>query len=218
MFGGSCNFLLDQWRANVTYYVSEYAASVDAWEIWNEPNSVTSGWQINVDYLSIVQVASPIIRQYDPSAKIVLFGGLQLYTGSSETAYILERDMMFAQNLSKMGIAQYGDVISLHAYPWGKEFSELARDSYASSLEFYSSLFPKSMEIWVTETGQNVTTSGEEEQAQYLSEALDFFSSKVSHVFWYALHDDTVNGDFGLIQPSGVPRDAFTVLSGKLNR
>ena len=41
MFNKNCAFTLEEWRGNVTHYVTEYADYVDAWEIWNEPTSPT---------------------------------------------------------------------------------------------------------------------------------------------------------------------------------
>ena len=91
MFNESTIFTLEEWRGNVTYYVSQYADHVDAWEIYNEPanprytlaperfNSTESMSKIVAFYFSMVEIASPIIRQYDPTAKIVLFGGLNLW-------------------------------------------------------------------------------------------------------------------------------------------
>jgi hypothetical protein len=98
--------------------------------------------------------------------------------------------------------------------PWGKEFTDAVKDSYTASLEYYSGLFNQSLEIWVTETGQNITTSGKLEQAQYLSEALDYFSdTSVSRVFWYALHDEnSTRCDFGLIGANMQPRQAYATL------
>ena len=82
MFDKSCSFTLDQWSSAVSTNVSKYASSVDAWEIWNEPASTQEGWQLQPDYFLMVKIASPIIRQNDPTAKIVLLGGLQLYNSS----------------------------------------------------------------------------------------------------------------------------------------
>jgi hypothetical protein len=77
MFNQTTTFTLEEWRDAVTHYVSRYSNNVDAWEIWNEP--AHPSYPLSVErYYSMVQIASPIIRQYDPSAKIVLFGGLQL--------------------------------------------------------------------------------------------------------------------------------------------
>ena len=41
MFNKSSIFTLEEWRSNVTHYVSQYADYVDAWEIWNEPANPT---------------------------------------------------------------------------------------------------------------------------------------------------------------------------------
>ena len=65
-------------------------------------------------YYSMAQTVYPIIRQYDPTAKIVLFGGLNLYSGSEQH---LTFDEDFAKQLANMNIEQYGDAISIHAYP-----------------------------------------------------------------------------------------------------
>ena len=219
MFNQNCTFTLEEWRGNVTHYVTQYANYVDAWEIWNEPTSTTPGWQLQVDYLSMVQIASQIIRQNDPTAKIILFGGLQLYTGGSETAYSLAEDREFARNLSSLNFMQYGDAISVHAYPWGGQVNKSVWTAYSASLVEYRTIFDNSsLDIWVTETGQNITDSGEEGQAQYLKDALSFFNGNASHVFWYALHDEnTSKGDFGLIRNGTTPRQAYTQMQESLN-
>lgn len=129
MFSKRTMFTLEEWRGNVTYYVSQYADYVDAWEIWNEPANPTypllaldvSGRenmsQVVQFYFLMVQVASPIIRQYDSSAKIVLFGGLNLWSGGAPH---LDLDKEFALQLAAMNVTQYGDALSVHAYPWGE--------------------------------------------------------------------------------------------------
>jgi hypothetical protein len=214
MFNKSCIFTLDDWKSNVTYYVSQYAPYVDAWEIWNEPTSPNPDWQLQVDYLSMAQTASLVIREYDPAAKIVLLGGMQLYTGSS-TDY-LEGDKVFAANLSAQNITKYGDAISVHAYPWSGNVTSSVWDNYKSSLEFYRGLFP-GMEIWVTETGQPIEDADETGQSQYLNTALSFFKDKADKVFWYALHDSVDDGkSFGLIQNNGNPREAYNTLQKAL--
>jgi hypothetical protein len=214
MLNQSCSFTLDQWRSAVSSNVSKYAPYVDAWEIWNEPASTEPGWQLQADYLSMVQIASPIIRSTDPTAKIVLLGGLQLYKGSPN---VPAEDKAFAENLP-INITDYGDAISVHAYPWGNTASSVWVSQYSSSLQYYNQLFD-SLEVWVTETGQNITDCGgnEQLQAQYLSDSLNFFNGKVSHVFWYALYDDnSIMGDFGLIQGAVNPRSCYTELRALL--
>ena len=224
MFNKSSTFTLEEWRGNVTYYVSQYAEYVDAWEIWNEPANPTYPLldftlpsQENMSkivqfYFSMVQTASPIIRQYDPSAKIVLLGGLNLWSGNDPH---LELDKEFAQELAVLSIAQYGDAFSVHSYPWGKSKSSIW-ENYSDSLAYYQELHP-SLEIWVTETGYPLEYEGEEGQAQYMRDALDYFTGKAAKFFWYSLLDNAwEDQSFGLID-EGTPRLAYYELKNKLN-
>ena len=227
MFNQSITFTLEEWRGNVTYYVSQYADYVDAWEIWSEPANPTYPL-LNLDitsqenmsriiefYFSMVQTASPIIRQYDPSAKIVLFGGLNLWSGNDSN---LELDKEFARQLAALNIEQYGDAISIHAYPWMNQTEPLVWDRYTESLSYYRGLFTnKSLEIWVTETGQSIEASGEGEQAQYMAVALGYFQGKVTLLFWYSLVDNTADQkSFGLIGNATTPGLAYYVLQKQL--
>jgi len=226
MFNQTTTFTLEEWRDNVTYYVSQYADYVDAWEIWNEPANPTYPLlnlnitvqenmnQIVEFYYSMVQTASPIIRQYDPSAKIVLFGGLNLWSGGDPN---LALDKEFARQLAAMNIEQYGDAISVHAYPWMNQTEPWVWDRYNESLAYYRGLFTnKSLEIWVTETGQPIEADGEAGQAQYMADALGYFQGKVTRLFWYSLLDNAADQkSFGLIG-NETPRLAYYVLQKQL--
>lgn len=227
MFNQSVVFTLEEWRANVTWYVSEYADFTDAWEIWNEPASLMYPvLGLNVShpenlttvaefYFLMAQTAYPIIRQHDPSAKIVLLGGLNLWSGG---AINLDLDMQFARQLVGMGILQYGNAISVHAYPWAEQVAPDVWEKYGDSLAYYRGLFPQnsSMEVWATETGHPVDFSGEDAQAQYMSGALEYFEGKVTRVFWYSLLDYSADGhSFGLVA-NGTMRPAYHVLQEQM--
>jgi hypothetical protein len=217
MFDKSTVFSINDWQRNVTYYVSQNP-NVDAWEIWNEPADtnyplMTLNANNNLDqtvqnYYSMVQTASPIIRSYTQTAKIVLLGGLQLYSDNTQQNV----DLQFANQLAETNLSSYGDVISVHAYTWNKN-SQIIFEKYSQSLEKYTSLFP-TKEVWITETGKTIEDSGEGGQAQYISDLLPFLQDKVSNVFWYSLHDnnDEVTRNppqhFGLIGDNGI-REAY---------
>lgn len=218
MFDQQTTFTLEEWHDNVTHYVSQYANDVDAWEIWNEPanpnytlstkkyNSTENMSQIVEFYFSMVEIASPIIRDYDPSAKIVLFGGLNLWSRDDPN---LGLDKNFAQQLADMGIEQYGDAVSVHAYPWMEKVEPLIWEKYSDSLAFYRELYP-SLEIWVTETGHPIDFGGESAQAQYMHDSLDYFEGKVTMFFWYSLVDNAwEDRSFGLIDGDETPRLAY---------
>jgi hypothetical protein len=222
MFNQSSVFTLKDWTDNVAHYVSQYADYVDAWEIYNEPTSLTyplldldlMGAQNQtrltaiVDfYAEMVQTAAPIIRQYDPTAKILLLGGCHLYTGGDPQLAV---DEAFAEQLAAKGIAQYGDGVSLHAYPWNQSDLAALHQNYAAGLAFYRNLFGGSLEVWVTETGKPLEETAEAGQATYLADALDYFDGQVDRVFWYLLQDYPDDaGGFGLIGVDGKPRLAY---------
>ncbi len=223
MFTNSTMFTLEEWRGNVTHYVSQYAEYVDAWEIYNEPanpnytlssekyNSKENMSQIVEFYFSMVEIASPIIREYDPSAKIVLFGGLNLWSGGE---YNLALDKEFAQELAVLNIEQYGDAVSIHAYPWSAKIEPTVWQRYDEALDYYRDLF--TLEFWVTETGHYVDVEGEEGQARYMHDALAYFKGKVARFFWYSLVDNAWEDQcFGLID-EGTPRLAYYELKNKL--
>ena len=189
------HFTLTDWQSNVTDYVGKYAGFVDAWEIWNEPSSLDYPVPAT-KYFEMARIASPIIRQYDPSAKILLFGGFHLFSNGSSN---LDTDIAYARQLAEGNITMYGDVISVHAYTWGNNES-VVWERYTESLSIYRSLFG-SLEVWVTETGKPLEEGNETITAQYLSDAYRFFSEEtdVAKVFWYLLSDYSYDGEsFGL--------------------
>jgi hypothetical protein len=212
MFNQQLTFTLEEWRDNVTYYVSQYADHVDAWEIWNKP--ANPNYTLSVEkYHLMVQTASPIIRRYDPSAKIVLFGGLNLWSGS-DPHLALDKD--FAEQIATINIEQYGDTLSVHAYPWMEKVESWIWEKYTDSLAYYQERYP-SLEIWVTETGHPVEFEGEEGQARYMCDAIQYFKGKVTQLFWYSLLDNAwEENDFGLIG-DGTPRLAYYELKNELN-
>ena len=158
----------------------------------------------------MVQIAEPIIRQYDPTAKILLCGGLNLNSGN---AWNLKIDESFAEQLAAKNITQFGDGFSMHAYPWGNQTGQKLWQQYSESLAFYRSVFcsNRPLEVWVTETGQNIEDSNIGLQAQYLSDSYGFFHGKVNEVFWYLLKDNIQEKSFGLIQ-NGTTRPAYQEL------
>jgi hypothetical protein len=206
-------FSLDEWESSIRASVAKYNASVDAWEIWNEPlypsNPITAE-----RYYDMLRTAYPIIKNMNPRSVVIMGGGLHLNTGGDPW---LARDKSFAQRLSNLGADQYADAISFHAYPWTRVVDNWVWNNYAESLNFYRSLFKKQLQIWITETGQPAEFDGEQSQAKYMTDALDFFGARgIDNVFWYELRDNpkwtTEWPTFGLLSELLKPRLAFSSL------
>lgn len=172
-------------------------------------------WAQSFNSFKMVQTASPIIRQYDATAKIILFGGLNLWSGGDANLVL---DKEFARQLAAMNIQQYDGAISVHAYPWTGQVQPYVWGNYTESLAYYRGLFTnKSLEIWVTETGQSIEDGGEDGQVRYMADALAYFQGNVTRVFWYSLVDNAQDlGSFGLIGNETTPRPAYVVFQKQL--
>ena len=117
--------------------------------------------------------------------------------------------------MAVLNIGQYGDALSVHAYPW-ETMKQSIWEKYRDLLAFYQELYP-SLEIWLTETGYPLEYEGEKGQAQYMNDALDYFEGKVTRFFWYSLLDNVwEDQSFGLIV-EGMPRLAYYELRSKLD-
>ena len=69
----------------------------------------------------------------------------------------------------------------IHAYPCTEKVESGIWEEYNQSLAYYRGLF--NMEIWVTETGYGADSEGEIGQAQYMSDALQYFNGESLEVF-----------------------------------
>jgi hypothetical protein len=98
---------LVKWQAFVRQLVSHYRGRVQAWEIWNEPNST---FQPDF-YARMVKLAAEAIRQADPDAMVVAMGG----PGIPEyiTSVITELERQYPQ----WPWRSFLDVLSIHLYP-----------------------------------------------------------------------------------------------------
>ncbi|MCW3995351.1 MAG: hypothetical protein NWE98_04275 [Candidatus Bathyarchaeota archaeon] len=177
-------------------------------------NSSKTDYNENIDkivdyYFSMVQTACPIIRKHDPNAKILLFGGLNLYSQQAPNA---ELDKDFASRLAPKNVGRFGDAVSIHAYTWNETYPTVMYRQYDASLTFYNGLFNGKLELWITETGKPLEEAGEVAQAQCLADALDFFQGRASHVFWYSLLDNPGEYRFGLVEADLTPRPAYLKL------
>jgi hypothetical protein len=205
------NFTLNDWEQAVALSVGRYK-HVDAWEVWNEPeypsNPITAE-----RYFAMLQIAYSIIKEHAPGSKVLMGGGLHLNTGGDAW---LRCDEAFAKRLSELGADRYADGISFHAYPWTSQVGNWVWGRYDESLGFYSSLFKKNLEVWITETGYPAQVGGETSQATYLAQAVSFFGMRaVNAIFWYELRDTPYSDPtptFGLLTDTLTPRPAYYAL------
>jgi hypothetical protein len=207
------NFTTDEWAEAVRYAATRYQRNVDAWEIWNEPESPLQPMDAQI-YFNLLRVAYPILKESCPHAPVLMGGGLQLNSGDDPW---LSRDEAFAKEIFELGAEDYADGISFHAYPWTQELADWVWANYSASLAFYQLLAKKPLEIWITETGRPAEFEGEKDQANYLADTILFFRNrKVSRIFWYELRDTpewtAENPTFGLLTENLTPRASYFAL------
>lgn len=82
---------------------------ITMWEVWNEPDY--PGWWKGVpdpdEYLALLEVVAPAIKQADPSAQVVL-GSMTNAGGGSKGGFL--------EQLYQRGAANYFDVLSINPY------------------------------------------------------------------------------------------------------
>lgn len=94
---------LDKYAQIVEDCVKRYGDRIDCYEIWNEAD-IQQFWRGTTDeYVAMVKRIVPIIRQYDPSAKIILTG----LAGWNEP---------FIRKLQDSGALKMVDMFTLHPY------------------------------------------------------------------------------------------------------
>jgi polysaccharide biosynthesis protein PslG len=208
---GQQNGLPDQgaWTRYVDAVTRRYAGSVDAWEIWNEPNlgQFFKGtvWQ----YIDVVlKPASPIIRRNAPGALIAAPG----------ITHILEAwpDFWMTQ-LRWFDVLDTFDVVAYHLYA----NSNVAKfKERMSKSEFLAPSVRRVMEVsglagkpfWLTEYGCDVdeNVGGEEAQGDCLVGMAQVMKDLpwVSGWFTYAMND----GTWALLRQDGTERPAVAKL------
>lgn len=205
-------------RSAFTRYASFVAEQtkdlVDALEIWNE-------WDIDIggglagrpeDYIALLREVVPAIRRIAPSIKII---------GGSVTPEGVDRGYLRA--LIDLGLLDWVDAISVHAYVWSRDASTPAD----AAIWLHKLLrYTRGKPLHVTEIGWPTHKAfmrrregvSESTQRDYVCQTTSLFAAipSVKSVFFYGLLDEGVNDSnpehrFGLIRQNGDPRPAFAV-------
>lgn len=161
---------------------------VDAWQIWNEPNT-TRFWTGNVsNYVELLKVAYPAAKAGDPTSP-VLFGGLSL------------SDWPWVRDAYAAGAKGSFDAMAVHPYTYcgstgpddvRTSNGRITRDSFTGYREVYAEMTAAgdgAKNIWVTEFGWNTSTKpcdpgagywsggvSEDQQAKNISRAYEIFA------------------------------------------
>lgn len=193
----------NEWKQFVRTTVKRYRNYVDAWEIWNEPDSATylqpNTWKT---YRPLLKAGSSMIREYDPDA-IVLNGAI------ADIA-----DHSFTNKLYSNG-SRYFDELNVHLYycdEYRDDHKSLAR--LASDWERYVHLVRRHRPqepIWITELGCSTGLDGVNKKfvKQYLRSAtkLLLHYNIIRPILLYTIRDrmylEDYEAEFGLLTETG---------------
>ena len=240
------NAQIAAWQQFLSNFVHRYGAHGSFWaahpnlpyhpaasyEIWNEPNLKLfwGGTPNAADYLGLLRISKPVIKQADPSAKVI-FAGLYPFPRPQYGVKALKFLNSFFRH---KGAKKSFDALSLHPYSFiPKQVVPTVR------------LFRKNLNahragkkpIWITELGW--ATSGhdwaispfkatEAQQAQYLTQSFNKLirargQLRLQRIFWHEWqdHPDPDGSWFvkmGLLRSDGSPKPAYSAYQAEALR
>lgn len=211
---------------------------VDAYEIWNEPDS-TGFFTGNVDdYAALLEAAYGQIKQWDLVGNTVVLGGLTY------------NDTDWLERLYSVGsdIPLYFDVVAVHPY---QSPSDMPPECPPTTMWRLSSVAwirrvmvdhgDSETPIWITEFGWSSHPNlpgfpnwqlgvDEERQADYAVRALRFIASDLPYVqkaFWYDASDSAIDypavalrvheNSFGLLRRDLSPKPVYDAIARYLS-
>jgi hypothetical protein len=163
----SGNGAMTPWLNFVSAVVSRYKGSVDAWEVWNEPNL---GWSPAVSpsaYAYLVSQTAPLIRAAQPSAFLIL-GGTSLVdltylqavlptVGGLVNAVGIHPYRQFPEQAQDAFIAISTTTLPPNGIKPNASFTATGASSYAGEIGLIKSMLStlglSTLQIWSTETG-----------------------------------------------------------------
>lgn len=158
---------------------AHFRGRVAAYEIWNEPNSVTS-WTSGPQgpepavYTAMLKAAYPAIKGADRSALVI--GGV---VGAVVQFFALTTDpVTFVEQMYGAGAAGSFDALSFHPYLYNNEFSKgrgTANTPLSQTEGIHRAMAANGdggKKIWATEYGEPTSAVDEATQAAYLTDFL----------------------------------------------
>lgn len=133
---------LDAWEEYCKMMASELKGYTDYFEIWNEYNinMFNTSNQPPEVYVELLKRAYRAIKAENPNA--VIIGGCPS-----------EVDLVFLENIFKLGALQYMDVVSVHPYDWTGQFREGRYVKSMTSVKELMEKYGKVLPLWNTELG-----------------------------------------------------------------
>lgn len=209
---------------------ARYAGRVQAWEIWNEPNSARFWAPVPdaVAYAELLEAATAAIRAVAPAGTTIVTGGLAPAVDARDRSEVAP-DTFLREVLAHTTAF---DAVGSHPY----SFPALPSDPSTSTWNsFYRlPLLRRALDdagldrpVWVTEfgapTGEGPGAVSDQRQAEIVVDGIRRATTLgwVERVFLFTHRDSPgdpldVEAHFGLLRLDGTPKPAFDALTATL--
>jgi YVTN family beta-propeller protein/VCBS repeat-containing protein len=211
-----------QFAAFAGLAAARYKGKVTAWEVWNEPNSITF-WQPGpnaAQYTALLKAAYPAIKAADPNAVVVAAS-----VGSTLDWFgLTENPVRFVSEMYDAGAAGYFDALSFHPYHYTTPFTQ-GGSYYESPLTQVNRIHDLMVangdgykKIWATEYGEPSSAAGDANQAAYLGDflrgwrTLSFAGPAFIHTLVDNANADPAEASFGLFHADWTPKPAVSTV------
>jgi hypothetical protein len=175
-----------------------YASTVSAYEIWNEPNYVQFSNPIDpVAYAQLLKAVYPVIKAADPTATVVAGA-----VGATQNSVFTMDPVTFVKDMLAAGAAGSFDALSFHPYDSTLMFSGTCPTCAPGILtpqqqvQAIMALIPN-QKVWITEYGESTQPGGAlyQTEATYIKNLLDTWQSysQAGPIFLYT-GQDTATG------------------------
>lgn len=198
-------------------------ATVDAWQVWNEPN-LPSFWRPHEDaegYGRLLLPSVQALRQVVPEKPVVM-GGMAYFS------QMPVKGGLMLEELGKLGVQRLGTVVAYHPYSQEPEYDEPGTNDFILRTQQLNATLRNAQvpAIWATEWGWSSYTGpkelqeiiGEQGQADYVLRRLALMSAlDFDRIFLFALADldsraTARDQHYGLLDLQGQPKPVYTAL------
>lgn len=176
---------IEDWQDYVTTVVQRYAGKITSYEIGNEPNLLTF-WSGSADqYTQLVTTAATAIRATDPSATILVNGGLV------RSKYDIATLSKWLTPLAAAGVPAMVHAVSLHVYPTVALLGAPTRDLLTGMKGALSAGGWGSVPAWITEVNirDGARLPAADQQAAVKDLGRQLLDAGFDRAYWYAWTD-----------------------------
>ena len=198
--------MLPEWSVWVGKIVDRYKERITAYEVWNEPTMGTApnGHLSSEQYAALLNHTSPIIRQYNPKAKIVGFAGVPL---------------SYMKSTMALGVSSLMDVVSEHSYAEINR-PEANNPKQTAAVREILAAHGGNKPIWHTEQGVRGDDDGYmppsisegDVAALYTRNLVTLQSLGVGKYFWFSAQTSPTYG-YAVFYENYIPRPRLAALN-----